>query len=493
MVIFEDRFIDNHNAWLEEQTAEYQLQLEPERYVFAHLRELGSWMVWKDCGFYFDKPKFHVHLVTEKLEGVDNNGYGLLWGLEDANNCFEFLISGDGHFRVAQYKKGEHLPIVAWTRSELIHQWNNLNLLELKRDEDRLEFYINGVMVHSDSASELLNVTGRKTGFVIYQTNKVAFHSLYISTNEATDTPPPLPEGLKLMGVDPALDTDSLEAVTAELDSLIGLQEIKQSFKQLKNFLKVQLERKERGLKTADMSLHLVLTGPPGTGKTTVARLVGRLYKQLGFLKRGHLIETDRAGLVAGYIGQTALKVDEVVNKAMDGVLFIDEAYALSPRDGETGHRDFGYEAIEALLKRLEDHRERLCVVIAGYPDEMNRFLESNPGVRSRFNRFFEFSHFRADELVTILEKLCSDDGYILSERAKELCGYMFEGALELPARNFGNARFARNLFERIVEQQANRVAEDADDLTDEALSTILPEDIPDDDGVPRLPKTVLN
>ncbi len=493
MVIFDERFIDNQKNWFTGVTPDYVLTLEPERYVFEHLREKGSWMVWKDCGFYYDKPKFKLHLVTQKLEGIDNNGYGLVWGLEDSSNCFEFVISGDGHFRIARYKAGVHQLIVDWTRSENIQQWNTVNLLELQREADLLNFFINGVLVHSHAASELLTVTGRNTGFIVYQKNKVAFHSLYISTNENDYAPPPLPEGAVLQGLDPALENDSLEAVTAELDSLIGLQEIKQSFKQLKNFLKVQLERKERGLKTADMSLHLVLTGPPGTGKTTVARLVGRLYKQLGFLKRGHLIETDRAGLVAGYIGQTAMKVDEIVNRALDGVLFIDEAYALAPRDGDFGHRDFGYEAIETLLKRLEDHRDRLCVVIAGYPDEMTHFLDSNPGVRSRFNRFFEFNHFGAAELLIILEKLAADDGYFFDARAKELCGYVFEGALELPPRNFGNARFARNLFEKILEQQSNRVAEEADDLSDEALSLILPEDIPDDTGAPRLPKQVLN
>jgi AAA+ superfamily predicted ATPase len=493
MVIFEDRFANNQNSWFTGETADYVLKLEPERYVFEHLREQGSWMVWKDCGKYLDQPKFKMHLVTQKIEGVDNNGYGILWGLEDVSNCFEFVISGDGHFRIAQYKGGAYLVIVAWTRSETIKQWNAVNVLEIEREADLMQFYINGVFVHSHAVSELMMETGRNTGFVVYHKNKVAFHSLYISSNEDDYAPPPLPEGAALEGLDPELENDSLEAVTSELESLIGLDEIKQSFKQLKNFLRVQLERKERGLKTADTSMHLVLTGPPGTGKTTVARLVGRLYKQLGFLKRGHLIETDRSGLVAGYIGQTALKVDELVKRALDGVLFIDEAYALAPRDGESGHRDFGYEAIETLLKRLEDHRDRLCVVIAGYPDEMQNFLDSNPGVRSRFNRFFEFNHFQAPELLVILEKLAADDGYFFDPRAKELCGYVFEGALELPARNFGNARFARNLFEKILEQQSNRVAEEANDLSDEALSLILPEDIPDDTGAPRLPKQVLN
>jgi AAA+ superfamily predicted ATPase len=493
MVIFEDRFTNNQNSWFTGETPDYILKLEPERYVFSHLRAEGSWMVWKDCGTYYDKPRFKLHLVTQKIEGVDNNGYGIVWGLENANNCFEFVISGDGHFRIAKYKGGEYQVIVAWTKTEIINKWNAVNLLEMERENDLIHFSINGIQVHTHSAEELLTVTGMNTGFIVYHANKVAFHSLYISTNDNGDTPPPLPEGAALEGMDATLENDSLEAVTAELDSLIGLTEIKQSFGHLKNFLRVQLERKERGLKTADMSLHLVLMGPPGTGKTTVARLVGRLYKQLGFLKRGHLIETDRAGLVAGYIGQTAMKVDEIVTRALDGVLFIDEAYALAPRDGESGHRDFGYEAIETLLKRLEDHRDRLCVVIAGYPDEMLHFLDSNPGVRSRFNRFFEFKHFGAGELLIILEKLAADDGYFFDPRAKELCGYIFEGALELPARNFGNARFARNLFEKILEQQSNRVAEHADELSDEALSTILPEDIPDDTGVPRLPKQVLN
>ncbi|MFN3265772.1 MAG: AAA family ATPase, partial [Deinococcales bacterium] len=460
--------------------------------IFEHKRETGSWMVWKDCGFYYDKAQFHIHVVTQKIEGIDNNGYGLLWGLENANNCFEFVISGDGHFRIAKYVNGVYNIIVAWKRNTVIRQWNSVNLLEMKKINDSIEFYINRTLVHTHPAAELLAVTGRQTGFVVYHANKVAFHSLYIGTNESGDIPPPLPEGTALEEADPYKD-DSLEAVLSELDALIGLDEIKQSFRQLRNYLRVQLERKERGLKTADMSLHLVLTGPPGTGKTTVARLVGRLYKQLGFLRRGHMIETDRAGLVAGYIGQTALKVDEVVNRALDGVLFIDEAYALAPRDGESGHRDFGYEAIETLLKRLEDKRDRLCVVIAGYPDEMRQFLDSNPGVRSRFNRFFEFTHFRAADLVLILEKMVHDDGYLLSARAKELCSYIFEGALEAPPRNFGNARFVRNLFEKIIEQQANRVAESADNLSNEDLSTILPEDIPSDAGVSRVPKQVLN
>ncbi len=489
MVIFEDRFADNQHAWFTGETADYILRLEPERYVFEHRRAEGSWMVWKDCGDYYDKPAFRLHLVTQKLEGVDNNGYGILWGVENANNCFEFVISGDGHFRIAKYKNGEYQVIVAWTRTEVIYQWNAVNLLELQRQGENISFLINGTVVHTHGAGELLEVSGKNTGFVVYHANKVAFHSLFISTNDPSDTPPPLPEGAALE----ALDTDSLESVTAELETLIGLGEIKQSFKHLKNFLRVQLERKERGLKTADMSLHLVLTGPPGTGKTTVARLVGRLYKQLGFLKRGHLIETDRAGLVAGYIGQTAMKVDELVNRALDGVLFIDEAYALAPRDGESGHRDFGYEAIETLLKRLEDQRTRLCVVIAGYHDEMQRFLESNPGVRSRFNRFFEFKHFRAEELLVILEKMASDDGYVLDPRASQICQLIFERALENPAKNFGNARFARNLFERILEQQANRVAETVDEISDQALSSILPEDIPSDDGLVRVGQLVLN
>jgi hypothetical protein len=266
-----------------------------------------------------------------------------------------------------------------------------------------------------------------------------------------------------------------LEAVMDELHQLIGMDNIKEEVKTLTNFLKVQKVREERGLATTSISLHSIFSGPPGTGKTTVARLVSRIFKELGFLEKGNLVETDRAGLVADYIGGTSKKVDEKVTAALDGVLFIDEAYALTPKDSS---RDFGQEAVDTLLKRMEDYRKRLVVIAAGYTDEMERFVESNPGLKSRFNRYFYFNNYTPAELVAIFNKMCRDSHFHPTEAANETLKTLLTGLYEQRDRTFGNARLVRNLFEKTIERQANRLAV-MNDLTDEILTTILPEDIP--------------
>lgn len=271
-------------------------------------------------------------------------------------------------------------------------------------------------------------------------------------------------------------NNESLDDVVAEINELIGLKNIKEEIKTLINFLKVQKVREEKGLATQDSALHSVFMGPPGTGKTTIARLVGRIYKHLGILKRGHLVETDRAGLVAGYIGQTALKVDEVVKASLDGVLFIDEAYALS-RDGDD-KRDFGAEAIETLLKRMEDYRKNLVVIVAGYPDEMETFIKSNPGLQSRFNRYFFFNHYSPEELVAIFKQFAGKADFKLTEEAEEKLLFIFEKVCENRPKNFGNARVSRNLFEQCIERQANRIVSIAP-LTEEILINLTEEDIP--------------
>lgn len=260
-----------------------------------------------------------------------------------------------------------------------------------------------------------------------------------------------------------------------DLNALIGMENVKSEVRTLTNFLKVQKVRSQRGLATTPVSLHAVFCGPPGTGKTTVARLMGKIYKDLGFLEKGHLVETDRAGMVASHIGGTAEKVDELVKAALDGVLFVDEAYALKPPDAD---RDFGQEAIDTLLKRMEDYRQRLVVIVAGYPDEMMTFIESNPGLKSRFNRYFYFNDYTPEELLKIFEKLCKESHFELTSQAREVLKTRFETLYNHRDRTFGNARLARNLFEKIIEQQANRLAAIAH-LTDEILTTIQPEDIP--------------
>ncbi|MEZ4883366.1 MAG: AAA family ATPase [Chitinophagales bacterium] len=271
-------------------------------------------------------------------------------------------------------------------------------------------------------------------------------------------------------------ENESMEDVFAELNELIGLKNIKEEIKTLINFLKIQKLREEKGLATSSRGLHMVFMGPPGTGKTTIARLISRIFKHLGILERGHLVETDRAGLVAGYIGQTALKVDEVVKAALDGVLFIDEAYALARGGGDK--RDFGSEAVEALLKRMEDYRKRLVVIVAGYPDEMEDFIKSNPGFQSRFNRYYIFEHYKPQELLDIFKIFASKADFTLSEDGEEKLMFIFEELYEKRNSSFGNARVARNLFGECVERQANRLVKIAP-LTKEILMTLTEEDIP--------------
>ena len=242
-----------------------------------------------------------------------------------------------------------------------------------------------------------------------------------------------------------------------ELDDLIGLDAVKDEVRSLANFVKLQKQRQEQGLKSPKLSYHLVFTGSPGTGKTTVARIVARIYKDLGILKSGHTVETDRSGLVAKYMGQTALKTNEVVNSALDGVLFIDEAYSLVPEDGNG--QDYGQEAISTLLKRMEDDRDRLVVIIAGYPREMKRFIDSNPGLQSRFTRYIDFPDYTADELFRIFQMYLRKNQYTLAPDAEEVLRKKLDYTVEHKDRNFGNARFVRNIFEKSIQQQANRLA----------------------------------
>ncbi len=265
-----------------------------------------------------------------------------------------------------------------------------------------------------------------------------------------------------------------LEVILAELDGLIGLDNIKQEVRELVHFLQIQREREKHGLPQTQITLHSVFSGNPGTGKTTVARLYGRILGALGILSKGHLIETDRSGLVAEFAGQTAPKTNKRVEEALDGVLFIDEAYSLV---AETGDDPYGAEAVQALLKRMEDERKRLVVILAGYPAEMQRLLETNPGLSSRFPRHFQFPDYTATELGRIFQGMCRESHYVLPPptRAKLLVG--FQHLLDHRDEHFGNGRLARNVFELAIRRLASRIAK-VTPLTRQLLTTIEAEDI---------------
>ena len=264
----------------------------------------------------------------------------------------------------------------------------------------------------------------------------------------------------------------SLEDLQEELDSLIGLMSVKKEISSLINLLKVNKIRKERGLSTPKTSNHLVFLGNPGTGKTTVARLIAKIYKQLGVLEKGQLIGVDRSGLVAGYVGQTAIKTQEKINEAMGGVLFIDEAYSLAK--GET---DFGQEAIDTLLKAMEDNRDDFVVIVAGYTKQMEAFLLSNPGLKSRFNKSILFEDYTEKELLDIFNLFCHKYGLWLSEDATSYLKVFLSTICSKKTENFANAREIRNLFERSIVNQANRLG-DLATISNDELGEIVSSDL---------------
>ena len=259
-----------------------------------------------------------------------------------------------------------------------------------------------------------------------------------------------------------------------ELNELIGLKTVKHDVEELVGLAKVMKMRREKGMKEVPVSLHLVFSGNPGTGKTTVARILAKLYKEIGILEGGQLIETDRSGLVAGYVGQTAIKTQKKIEEAMGGILFIDEAYTLNQKD-----ENFGQEAIDTILKAMEDHRDELVVIVAGYTELMKAFVESNPGLKSRFNKYLEFPDYTVDELQQIFELQCRKYQYKLTDEADKAVRERIIKVEAAKGENFANAREVRNLFEKIITNQAARVSQ-LEDVDEEMLTTITIEDLED-------------
>lgn len=269
-------------------------------------------------------------------------------------------------------------------------------------------------------------------------------------------------------------DSQRVEELIEKTNGLIGLSNIKGEVRSLINSIRVRKLRTSAGLPNAEVSNHMVFYGNPGTGKTTIARILGEVYSLLGILSKGHFIETDRSGLVGGYLGQTAIKTTEVLESALGGILFIDEAYSLSSSDGGD---QYGQEAIDTILKFMEDHRDDIVVIAAGYEEQMGRFLQSNPGLKSRFNKYFRFEDYSADELFQIFLSICNESGYTLHKDAVTCLSNGIEELLRLKTADFGNGRTIRNLFEKTIANQANRIAL-MESIENSELSVLVKEDI---------------
>jgi len=333
--------------------------------------------------------------------------------------------------------------------------------------------------------SELINSSDPfdKYSFLVQNNNKQKNE-----IQEIDDKNEVIPDISYTESLDKQINVDNL---ILDLDNLVGLNSVKYEIKALLNFVKVQDLRKQKNISNTKPSLHSVFYGSPGTGKTTVARLYGQILAAMGFLSRGHLVETDRAGLIGGYVGQTSIKTEEKIKEALGGILFIDEAYALSK--GEEIHWDYGDEAIAILLKRMEDFRDDFVVIVAGYPEPMEKFLASNEGLRSRFSTFIHFDDYSTKEMIEIFKRICITENYILSEEAMDYVFTTIDYNYSIRDKSFGNARFVRNLFETVIKNHAIRISNTSNNPSFEELRLILPCDIPfvtiTDTNVIRKPK----
>lgn len=459
--MFEESFVNNNENWLTSFSGELRAWIEPEVY---HLEfdatERQQTVVYSDRGFDFSARQFRLHGLLQWLHSAPDASVGLAWNIVEPGDYCAFMVSPTGSFRVTRWRDHECLYFSEWMTSDAIHLNNALNWLEVRRDGADLYFFINSQLVLMLLVSEVMPYpTYNEFGFALCGCCYARAHYLKMDAEPSAEATPSrrarrysddkLESSFELI---PVPRHDSLEHVMRDLAGLTGLESVKREFVTLTNTMRVQAARGVYGLPSASRSLHLAFMGPPGTGKTTVARLVGRLYRVLGLLERGHVIETDRSGVLGGYTGQTVLKTEHAIQQAIGGVLFIDEAYALLDDN-------YGTEVIQVLVKSMEDHRAHLAVVMAGYPTQMQELFSSNPGLRSRFNRSLHFEPPSPAQMLEMLRALCAQHAYELTPAALEALEMIFLEARTLAGSRFGNGRFVRNTFEKLVETHANRVS----------------------------------
>ena len=421
----------------------------------------------------------HVDLANELYSRNQPKPSWMLWGLTSA------VCTSDPFLAPAFFSDIVDTDVKKGTTVSrtFIRMFTNIMLYLAAADDDvsiaEAEYITTGI----DGLDAICNAYGVSKG-------QGGLNPLdYITSSEpsfkdkhpASDIQMPKAAGEQTAEADKAAEEEqekpNFEELMAQLDSLVGLENVKKDVKNLINLVKIRRLRQENDLPVPPMSLHMVFLGNPGTGKTTVARLISGLYASIGVLSKGQLIEVDRSGLVAGYVGQTALKTQEVIKSALGGVLFIDEAYSLA----SGGDNDFGREAIETILKAMEDHRDDLIVVVAGYTEPMEQFMNSNPGLESRFNKRFFFADYNGEQLLAIFRSQCKKNSYTLTPEAEEAAKAMFDELYENRDANFGNGRDVRNRFEDMIIRQSNRVAQ-MEAPTKEDLMAILPEDLHDEE-----------
>lgn len=466
MAIYQEHFLDNRRGWPEQQTVDGSFVVPDGGYAYEISTLTGSrqWRVTAP-GRPTMPSTYTLNAVFEKLVGPDVECFGLLFNRTDQNNMGRLIVTGSGWMKVDSLEEGVSVPLVDWVKCDALRTGERVvNQLAVGCSPEAVAININEKFVAS--VPWTAKQRGESFGLVIGAELKLRVHSLVANDRLIGD--PKTLEEVSLVG--------TLNDVLTDLDALIGMAEIKAEVRTLMNLLVIQQRRAEAGRADLELSNHVVLVGPPGSGKTTIARMIGRIYYHLGLLSKGHVVETHRAGLVGQYIGQTAIKVRERIEEARGGILFIDEAYGLKPAGGNSN--DFGQEAIDTLLKEMEDNREDFAVVIAGYTSEMDRFLESNPGVKSRFNRYFAFQDFEPEELLGVFELACTRADYALTIEAREAAGRHFTQAHRHRTESFGNGRYARNLMEKAIERQANRLA-NLDDVSEDLLDVLEADDIP--------------